>query len=68
MPSIAIREIETLPYPLLWDVLAARGYASAKRALGDAKKESDVPVTRSVQWVWQVMAERMKRRRAERGT
>ena len=62
-PSAAIRELEDGPAELIWDILALRSYAQAKRTVEQAKKEADVPPSPWVDLVFDVKAEQFKRER-----
>lgn len=55
------------PLGLVLDILELRAYARAKDQLDRAKSEADVPRTAAVERVFEVQAERWKRKKAERG-
>lgn len=66
-PLVAGGAVEQ-PIALALDIMELRAYARAKAELEAAKDESDVAVTPSIEMVWRVQHELLRRRRARAAT
>lgn len=63
---MAIRELQELPEPLVWQVLELRAYARTKAALDAATREEDAPTGPMAEWVWRVQNHLLQQQRARR--
>ncbi len=66
MPSVAIRELETTPWPLVLDIMELRAYRDAKQALDNAKDKEQLPNSPMVDEVWKIQLEIARRVKSKR--
>lgn len=61
MPSVARRELEVNPWPLVFDIMEVRAFIRAKQAVESSKDEFSLPETYWNRWVWTVQGEIWRR-------
>ena len=63
LPSAALRELMNDPAQMAIDIMELRAYARTKEMLDNAQNKADVKNTPMVEKVFEIIAEREKRRR-----
>ena len=63
LPSQAVRELMNDPSQMALDIIDLRSYAQAKEILDNAKDSKDIPQSKSIDRVWEIMHELLKRQK-----